>query len=179
MINTWTTNIFWVLTGHDVQGEKKTRRHHLRQTSALYVTTAIGVLTVLLTVIIELCWYPGRFFAVPAHNVEVCQKVEGDLYEELKAEESQDAEVNIGQLSRKGLVGELPARLWHFLSILCRGGLWFRMKARSDATQKSTRVAHCSLKGTEQSAGPDKAQPGKKGGLQLPPCFWAANAMLS
>lgn len=65
----------------------------------------------LLTIIIELCRYPGGLLTVPAHNVEVREQVEGDLYEELKAKQSQDAEVNIGQLSRKGPVGELPGWL--------------------------------------------------------------------
>lgn len=50
-------------------------------------------------------------------------------------------------------------------------GALVRMKAISDATPKSTRVAYCSLKGTEQSARPDKVELGKKGGLQLPLCF--------
>lgn len=65
----------------------------------------------LFSIIIKLCRYPGCLFTVPPDDVEVCQQVEGDLNKELEAEQSQDAEVNIGQLDREGLVGEFLRRL--------------------------------------------------------------------
>lgn len=67
----------------------------------------------MLAVIIELCWYPGRLFAVPPDNVEVRKQVEGNLHEELKAKQRQDTEVDVGQLGRKRLVGQVPRRLRH------------------------------------------------------------------
>lgn len=71
------------------------------------------VLTVL-TVVIELCWYPGCLFAVPPDNVEVCKQVQGNLHKELKAKQGQDTEVDVGQLGRKRLVGQISRRLRHF-----------------------------------------------------------------
>lgn len=71
------------------------------------------VLTVL-TVIIELCRYPGRLFAVPPDDVEVRKQVEGNLHKELKAKQRQDTEVDVGQPGRERLVGQVPGRLRHF-----------------------------------------------------------------
>lgn len=79
----------------------------------------LSVLTVL-TVVIELCWYPGCLFAVPPDNVEVRKQVQGNLHKELKAKEGQDTKVDVGQLGRKRLVGQIPRRLRHFFPRLPR-----------------------------------------------------------
>lgn len=86
----------------------------------------LRVLTVLLTIIIELCWYPGSLFTIPTDNVEVCEQVERDLNKKLKAEQCQDAEVNIRQLSCEGLVGEFLSVVWHFLWHTGELWLWWR-----------------------------------------------------
>lgn len=115
-----------------------------------------GVLTVLLTIVIKLCWYPGSFFTVPTHYVEVCQQVQRNLNKEFEAEQSQDAEVNIGQLDCKGLVGEFCCRVWHFL------WLWRRFRCSSRKHEGGAPL----LWGRGLPAGPDKVQAGNNA-LQL------------
>ena len=65
------------------------------------------LLTLTWTIIVELFRNPRSLLSVPTDDVEVRQQVERDLHEELEAEQSQDAEVNIGQLGRKRPVVEL------------------------------------------------------------------------
>lgn len=98
-----------------------------------YLQNFLAVLTVL-TIIIELCWYPGCLFAVPPDNVEVCKQVQGNLHKELKAKQGQDTEVDVGQLGRKRLVGQIPRRLRHFFPWVTERVVWVIMKTGSNAT---------------------------------------------
>ena len=89
---------------------RKTKQNKQTKEKKILKNVFVSVLTVLLTIIVELCGYPGSFFTVPTDYVEVCKQVERNLNKELKAEQCQDAEVNIGQLDCEGLVGEF--RCW-------------------------------------------------------------------
>lgn len=89
------------------------RKESFKKKAFFYLPSFLVVLTVL-TVIIELCWYPGCLFAVSPDNVEVRKQVQGNLHKELKAKQGQDTEVDVGQLGRKRLVGQISRRLRHF-----------------------------------------------------------------
>lgn len=131
----------------------------------------LSVLTVL-TVVIELCWYPGCLFAVPPDNVEVRKQVQGNLHKELKAKEGQDTKVDVGQLGRKRLVGQIPRWLRHFYR-----GVWVIMKTGLDAPSNNRRVVLVFSQRTDELARPDKVQLREK---MLCSCqsFPATSAML-
>lgn len=84
-----------------------------KQTNACFDSPSVWAVLTVLAVIVELGRYPGCLFAVAPDDVEVRQQVEGNLHKELKAEQGQDTEVDVGQLGRKGLAAQVPGRLGH------------------------------------------------------------------
>lgn len=118
----YSVNVMIIYFIHRCNGWKETSQNK----TFFYLPSFLAVLTVL-TVIIELCWYPGCLFAVPTDNVEVRKQVQGNLHKELKAKQGQNTEVDVGQLGRKRLVVQIPCRLRHFfLRVTVEFGLLWR-----------------------------------------------------
>lgn len=62
-----------------------------------------GLLTLSGTIVVELCGYSRSFFLVASDDLEVCQQIQCDSHEKLKAKQRHDCNVNIGELCREGL----------------------------------------------------------------------------